>query len=969
MAGTVVDGGSGLPIQGAQVAAVGTGQGAVTGGDGRFRVTRLPGTTVTLEVTTLGYRTATLDASVGDESVRIQLEETAVSLDGLVVTGTPAGERRRSLGNALASVDAAEVVAQAPVSNLSDLLRGRAAGVLVHTGSGMVGGGSQIRLRGVSSLSLFQEQPILYIDGVRVDNAIGTAGPQNQFPGQASNGGVMSRLDDLDPDEIERIEVIKGPAAATLFGTEASNGVIQVFTKKGSFGQRPELTLTFRQGANWFRNADGRWPTFFFENPESGEVETLNLIENEQRLGNDVFRTGHVQGYSASVRGGTEDLRYFLSLDYDSEEGFEPTNAREQFAGRVNLEFAAHPTVDVGANLGVSSGETELAGEVFRGIWPTLWGAEPTNEATRGWAGAPPEVWYDLEEHVGELQRYTAGLNLRHRPLEIFSHRLNVGLDVVNEDNRTLTGGLDFRPESQDFRLGFGTPRQGRKLANRREVVTTTVDYASSLELDLAEPWGSTTSVGFQLFREEVEFTRAEGQDFPAPGLETLGSTGRTFADDGSVESTTVGVFLQQRIGWNDRLFLTGAVRGDDNSAFGADFDLVVYPKVSASWVVSEEAFWGASFVDDLKLRAAYGESGQQPSAFAALRTFRPVSRADGSPAVTPESLGNPDLKPERGQEVEAGFEAGLFGDRLGLDFTFYHQTVEDAILDTQPPPSQGFVEERFENVGKIRNSGVELLVSALPVETRSLDWEVTVNFALNDSEVVDVGGDREFIPSSFRGRHQEGFAPFAWFDQRIVSAELDADGRAINVLCDGGRGKGGVEPGGEPVPCDEAPEIFLGRAIPKYQGSVSTAFTLFERLRIHGLVDFNAGFRQYNNTLGLRCTFGQLCEENHFPERFDPTRIANIQAGCCFDFDIEDAGWAKLREVSVSYDLPTAWAGRLGASSARLSVAGRNLAIWSGWSGLDPEGFQIGRPDRIGRQGLNAPQPTQFLTTLRLSF
>jgi len=239
VAGTVVDGGSGLPIQGAQVAAVGTGQGAVTGGDGRFRVTRLPGTTVTLEVTTLGYRTATLDASVGDESVRIQLEETAVSLDGLVVTGTPAGERRRSLGNALASVDAAEVVAQAPVSNLSDLLRGRAAGVLVHTGSGMVGGGSQIRLRGVSSLSLFQEQPILYIDGVRVDNAIGTAGPQNQFPGQASNGGVMSRLDDLDPDEIERIEVIKGPAAATLFGTEASNGVIQVFTKKGSFGQRP----------------------------------------------------------------------------------------------------------------------------------------------------------------------------------------------------------------------------------------------------------------------------------------------------------------------------------------------------------------------------------------------------------------------------------------------------------------------------------------------------------------------------------------------------------------------------------------------------------------------------------------------------------------------------------------------------------------------------------------------------------
>jgi len=177
----------------------------------------------------------------------------------------------------VSEIDAAEVLDVASVSNISDLIRGRAPGVNVRMGSAMVGGGSKIRIRGVSSLSLFTEQPLVYIDGVRVDNAIGNVGPLNQFPGQDANGGSMSRLSDFDPNQIADVEILKGPSAATLYGTEASKGVIQISTKKGSFNQAPTVSFTTKQGVNWFRNAEGRWPTHFFENSE-GDIETINLM-------------------------------------------------------------------------------------------------------------------------------------------------------------------------------------------------------------------------------------------------------------------------------------------------------------------------------------------------------------------------------------------------------------------------------------------------------------------------------------------------------------------------------------------------------------------------------------------------------------------------------------------------------------------------------------------------------------------
>lgn len=970
VAGVVREAGSLRPVAGAIVRIDNMDREVPTGEEGRFRIAGLPdGGTVTLRVTRIGFQPLVRTVRVGRTDLSFTLRASAVSLEDLVVTGTAVGERKRSLGNAISTIDVVETEEVAAPSNVSDLIRGRAAGVNVRTGSAMVGGGSVIRTRGVSSLSLFDEQPLVYIDGVRMDNSIGDAGPQNQVLGQQSDGGVVSRIDDIDPDQIESIEVIKGPAAATLFGTEASRGVIQILTRKGEFESGPRLELSIDQGTNSFRNATDRWPTHFFRDPVSGEVRTLNLIRNERRLGNDVFRTGHLQGYTANLSGGSDDLRYFVSADYDDEEGFESTNARQRFSGRVNLELAVDPTLDVRTSLGVIQSETELAGEFFQGIWGSLWGAEPTNEATRGWQNAPPEVFRENESFKGDLNRFTPSLTLDHRPLDWFSHRVTGGVDVVNEDNEGLIRPLAFDPALTEFSLGFGAPRFGAKFENRREVVNISLDYAGTFDLPLTEAINSRSSFGFQLYDERVEFTSAQGRDFPAPGLESVGSTAVNFSDDGFVENTTVGFYLQQQFGLNDRLFLTGAVRADDNSAFGEEFDIVVYPKVSASWVASEEPFFDVPFVDALRLRAAYGQSGQQPAAFASLRTFRPVPRADGTPAITPEAIGNSDLEPERGEEIELGFNAGLFGDRLGVDFTFFHQKTEDALLESRVPPSLGFAGFRFENIGEIQNSGIELLLEGLAVDTEPVDWSLTLNVAMNSNEVVEVGEGRDFVPSTFRGRHQEGFPAFSWFDQRIVQAELDDEGNPINVLCDGGTGKGGVEPGGAAVPCDQAPEVFLGRATPKWFGSIGSTVTLLDRIRIHSLLDFSTNFRQYNNTRQLACEFGLVCEENFFPERFDPRRIAGIREGGTFDWDIQDAGFAKLREVSLTYDLPGRIAGLVGARRASFTFAGRNLATFSGWSGLDPEGFQIGRPDRIGRQGANAPTPAQFRGTLRLGF
>ncbi|HET7241092.1 MAG TPA: TonB-dependent receptor plug domain-containing protein, partial [Gemmatimonadales bacterium] len=298
LAGTVVSAATALPLDGARVTIDGTPLVQTTDADGRFSFPDVPGTRVTIRIVRIGYQPVAAEVAVGATDLRLTLREATVQLDELVVTGQPEGTERRAVGNSIATIDAPAALELSGSGDVGNLINGRAPGVTLIPGSGRVGAGPTITVRGLGSLSL-NSQPLLYIDGVRVTNDVATG------PSSIAGGGNVSRLNDIAPEDIESIEIIKGPAAATIYGTEASNGVIQVITKKGRPGARPQVNLTMKQGTNWFQDPEGRMPTNFASDGAGG-ILTWDPVDQENARGTPIWTNGHTQSYNASVSGGSE---------------------------------------------------------------------------------------------------------------------------------------------------------------------------------------------------------------------------------------------------------------------------------------------------------------------------------------------------------------------------------------------------------------------------------------------------------------------------------------------------------------------------------------------------------------------------------------------------------------------------------------------------------------------------------------
>lgn len=974
VSGVVVAEQSRRPLVGAQVFAVGTSAGTLTGSDGHFTLEGVGSGEIELQVTMLGYRTTTVLVASGAADVRISMPETAIELDQIVVTGTAGGQQRRALGNSIASVDAAEVAESAPIRSMQDMINGRAAGVVVMPGTGMVGSGSRIRIRGTSTFSLSGD-PLIYVDGIRVNNETGSG-----INVQAFGSGVVSRLNDFDPDQIESIEILKGPAAATLYGTEAARGVINIITKKGAQGA-PRFSMTVKQGMNRFDDYVERLPVNYWRDP-GGEVRSVSVAQRAEDAGNPLFRTGHVQGYSLNLSGGSEGIRYFVSGDLNRDEGVEFTNLQEQYSGRANIQITPNDRFDLSVSTGYTQSQTDLSCEAGCGgtMWTTVF-STPANlpefrcETNPGfgcdfWAGTrsgPPDI-YHHRDFAQEVDRFTGSLQFNYRPTDWLTNRLTIGTDVTQEINLEVMPFL----ASDTLRYFWGeTTANGYHFQTRRDQTFNTFDYVGTADLDLNESVNLATSVGIQYYTRHIDFLGAQGNEFAGPGLTTIDAAAlKPYAGSDYLDNNTLGFYVQEVIGLNDRLFLTGAVRVDNNSAFGSDLDFVTYPKASLSWVLSEEPSLQdrlPDFLNTFKLRLAYGQSGSQPQALSALRTFAPVTGPGGTPAVTPSTLGNPELGPERGEEIEAGFDASLLDERLALEFTYYHTRTKDGILLRPIAPSTGYPGSRWVNAGQLLNTGVEALLRANLVSSQDFGWDMSFSLATNSGEVEKLaGGDTAIVTGSTQ--YRIGYAPNSFFVERVVSADFDpGTGQAINVMCDDAAG--GVTPCFNEAGQVVAPRVYLGRTTPSLEGSVGSNLRLFERLTLNALVDFKSGYRKTDNNLRARCQVFRTCLENMHPEDYDPRVIAQMQtSGTLRDFVINDASFTRLREVSLTYELPPSLAARIGAGSAYINLAGRNLHIWTDYTGLDPEAtFLSGTPGFLEQSTL--PQLQQIVATFNVNF
>lgn len=475
VAGTVVDARTLRGLDGAQVQVQGTTVGAMSDASGAFRLTGVQGASVTLQVRRLGFRPATVSARVGQTDLRVVLTEQVASLSEVVITGTAEPVERRAIGNAVTKVDAATIQQIAPSPDITNILNGKAAGVVVTQGSGAVGSGPRIRIRGAASLSL-NDQPLIYVDGVRIANDVST-GPRSQF----FNSGVVSRLNDIDPENIESIEVIKGPAAATLYGTEANNGVIQIVTKRGKAG-RPVLTMNVREGGSWFQGAEGRIGQTYRRVPD-GTIQSWNPVAIDRAAGLDLFKTGLSQSYNMGLNGGTDVVKYNFNGSYDNDKGIEPTNSLWRWSGAGNISLSPYKSLDIQAVFNTNQQVVNLPLEAGGGMWfSAYFGQAPVTDAEklrRGYFSAPPEAFWGAFKQWQAVKRTTGSIQFNHRVGTWLNQRLVVGNDLTGEDNVNQTQRM-----GPFYRQFFGNPvdQNGNKATRRRELNVTSLDYAASVK-------------------------------------------------------------------------------------------------------------------------------------------------------------------------------------------------------------------------------------------------------------------------------------------------------------------------------------------------------------------------------------------------------------------------------------------------------------------------------------------------------
>jgi TonB-linked SusC/RagA family outer membrane protein len=986
LTGHVTDANTGEPVIGARVTLEGTQYGANTADSGEYVIQTVAEGTYTVSARRLGYVRTSRQVTVvsgGEAVVDFRLVPTPRMLDQIVTTAT-GDQEQRQVGNLIATIAADSVVATAPVTNLTELLAGRVAGVQVQFSGGIIGLSSPINIRGQNSFSLSNE-PLLVVDGVRVDNS--TAGGAIPPTYAGPNSG---RFNDIDPSEIESIEIVKGPSAATLYGTDAANGVILVKTKRGSTG--PPQWNAFVEGAMLTFDRD-RFPTSYFPwgHAAAAPSTPIRCILLSVYAGTCVqdsisdfsplrdaettpIGTGSTRRLGAQVRGGTS-IRYLLSATWQEETGYleMPSSDKpllEAQAGRALTDDELRPNSNekysVRGNFTVPFGEkadvvisTAVSHADLRMPEPTLliYGGAGTGirDANDGWSFAGRASDAFVRRNHEEVTHLTGGMTGNWRPTDWITARLTAGLDL----------STDYVDRLRRAGFGFSTLNiRGSRENTKINVALQTLDAGLSATRSLLPSLSSRTSVGTQYSRRTT-LTNTAGAQYLLPGTETVAGGATLTTSEGTIENIVAGAYLEQMIGWRDRLYLTGAVRVDGASSFGAGFDAAVYPKGSLSWIVSDEPFWPRiPGMNSFRLRAAYGESGVQPGPVAALASESLFQAYTSGGAVTGARLGevgNPDLRPERQREFESGLDVDFLDGRFGLQATYYDKRSSDALVSIALPSSFGGGAQ-WRNVGAVRNRGYEALVHALLLDRPSLRWSVTLNGAINDNTVLAISPSVDAIYHSGTTVPSlvSGYPLKSYFDYPIESYS-DADHDGIITASE-------VNVGDEPR--------FAGAGYPRTQVTGMMDVGLFhDVLRIGAAVEHRGGYKILNIPESIRCGFGS-CTGTTFRDASFARQAANVarltpSLHSTFWGYFEDGSFTRLRELSLTYALPTSLLQRLGFDAASVTLSGRNLALWSAYSGTDPEIKTVPGNDNYAAtyDQSGVPTPTYWLLRVNIGF
>lgn len=999
--GRVTDRATGRPLEGAEVGVAGTNTRVSTDAEGRYTLPRVSAGAHTIRALMIGY--TRLEAQINlvpgqSQTVDFTLAPAAMQLDEVVVTGQPGRTEKRTLGNAVSKIDAANVAEAAVVADVQDLLTGRTPGLTVISNSGQAGAGSNFRIRGAGSMEAGY-QPVYYIDGIRFESRL-----QVGFGTGNSTVQPTNPLSFLNPDDIESVEVIKGPSAATLYGADAASGVIQIITKKGRRGAGVQWTFGAETGETrwtehignpinyWLcRPSNIRNPASFpgcagmdSLAPESDRLLVHNPLREDTMLdGRPVIRDGNTYKFDLSARGGGDFFNYYLSFDRYSEDGVFWNNFDRRIGGRANIEFTPSEKLDIGVNFGYArnhsmqplndNASNGLLRNAFRG--QAKGPVQTQGVGAPGWRGFAPDLSNSFDNQI-RTERTTIGLTGNWRPFSFMQNRITLGLDKQDLRNTQFytidTTGL----------APWGAVNATGVISHYMPTTHVwTADVASTINFDLTPDLSSSFSTGMQLNSRARRIYQASGEGLIANTLNLVGAAAVRRGDEDFVQQTSLGFYFQEQVGWRERMYLTTALRVDDNSAFGSDFSMVYYPKASLSWVVSEEEFFPIPFVEQMKLRFAWGKAGNAPQPFSADRTFttNQTTAQSGNAEVTvsqlqPSEYGNANLKAEEGVEYETGFDASLLGGKLGLEFTYYHKSTKDALIALPDPPSSGFGGDHLENIGEVVNQGLEVLATLTPVNTRSLTWDATLSFSRNSNKLVDFGGRPEDSFGAFATvqKHKEGY-PLGgfWYN------DVDRDGAATPDACPrtwaapDSIGPGGcplINPATNNVTVDINKYNYVGPSVPTREAAFTNTITLFNNLRLFAHLDYKGGFKVWCALCSVRSRIDRNTYAINAPDR--DTLEVLVHSSLQTRTWIMDGDFLKLRELSVSYTLPSSWSQAFRASRVTMTLAGRNLRRWTKYKGTgDPEVNFSATSNFTRLDYASVPPMQQFFASVRITF
>ncbi len=941
LTGLVTHATTGRGLGAAQVFVVGTQIGSLARGDGRYLILNVPAGTHQVQVILVGYPTETQEVTVqaGQSAVAdFALTPRAIDMDEIIVTGTAGAVGRREVGNSISAINAEDVRGRA-IKTMDDVLAASATGLdILYTG-GDAGSGATIRIRGVNSITQ-ENEPLIYVDGIRVYSGHYIPPKSGPLPGlttASTPGQRSSPLNDINPEDVARVEVIKGAAATTLYGTEAAGGVIQIFTKSGA-GVQQGVTVWDAKITQGMSRLPSQWgpngrPSEAWFNAYGPESEGIFLDQWLDR--------GYFQEYSLSARGRREELTYFLSGRWLSDEGVLPSDQQSrEWTVRANTSFAPTPAITIGFNNHLSRRRVDWianGGEAEGFMLNVLRGARDYTE--------------DQDELVLELDfddyqtHWISGIHFGYQPTTALEMRAAVGFDYVEQEHIADTPfGSWFVPRGERGLAGFRTE-------------TKTIDFRTTYRADVAGV-GTNTSVGFAVFDNLVRHTHGLATTFAGPQEPTLTSGAVRQVVENRLREVNAGFFVQEVLGFADKLYLTAGLRVDGNSAFGNDFGLQTYPKLSASYIISDEDFWPDA-LEVAKLRVAFGESGKAPGFFDAERVWAPIQTKEGQPGVSPRNLGNAALGPERTRELEAGFEMSAWDGRVGLDFSYYSQRTLDALVPATLDPSLGFQGSQLLNIGTIDNKGIEVALDTEPVRTRDLSWQLSLGLSTNKSEVVDLGGA---APIQIGGRiwAREGYPLASYFDVQVTNPDEIAE--PVYAM--------------DPDPTFGR-NVFIGPVFPELNWTISSALRIGDNLQISARGEFKGGQVMFSRTAEAntqRNTWPACYDIQQRMAAGDLSDVTALQRSRCKARPDRGtlttrADFFRLRSLAVSYDLPESLV-PASLSSLAVHVAATNLFKITDYWGLDPETWNTaGEPQLTRNENYLLPPVQRFDFSLRMSF